>query len=132
MSRTGRYRRFNGIATAVALVALALPLMFEVTPAGDGLRVVGGPRIPELCLVKRLTGHPCASCHLGRSVVYAVHGNLGASFSQHHLGIYFVTWLLAQAALRIALTFWGSSRIWIADVIVTAASFVALAAAARW
>jgi hypothetical protein len=125
-----RYRQVNlGLALASVLV-LAAPWTLTLTPAGDGLLLMSAWKVPELCLRKRLTGHPARSCHLGRSVVLASQGALRASLAQHPGGVLLVGWVALHGLLRLVLGLarWSGRRWWL-DLTMTASSLFVVSAA---
>lgn len=67
---------FPAVATATyaaVLVQAAHPILPE---AG-----------PNFCVFRMLTGVPCPGCGMGHALVYALRGDLSASFAAHPLGI---------------------------------------------
>ncbi len=96
-------RAVNLFLAAVLLLFALAPLALEVAPDGEGLLLPGGTRLPSLCLVRHLTGHPCPTCSLGRSIVLATHGRFGASWRTHRGGLLVLGWILIQLVARLAL-----------------------------
>lgn len=117
------------LAGALALLLL-VPLALAVSPDGDGLLLPGGARLPSLCLVRHLTGRPCPTCALGRSIVLAVHGRVGASWDAHRGGLVVLAWVLVQALVRLRLAV-APPRAWQwrRDAALSAASLLLLWAA---
>ena len=127
MAPGGRYRAANLALAALCLLLLAAPRALAVTPAGDGVLLPGGVRLPELCLTKRLTGVPCSTCGITRSIVAAVHGDLAGAVEQHSGGLVLLGWVALQVPLRLALAArprGGRLPWW--DLAVTAASLLAV------
>ena len=125
-----RYRAANLALALASLLLLLAPRALTLTPAGDGLLLPGGRRVPELCLRKRLTGEPSRSCHLGRSVVLGAQGAFEASLAQHPGGVLLVSWLALQALLRLGLGLARvSGRLWWLDLTLSAVSLLAVCSA---
>lgn len=57
---------------------------------------VGGITLPSVCIFLKTTGLPCPGCGLTRSLVAAVHGKLGMSFSHHRLGPLILFYIILQ------------------------------------
>ena len=130
MSPRSRYRALNVALGLTSLLLLAAPRALTLTPAGDGLLLPGGARVPELCLRKRLTGEPARSCQLGRSVVLAAHGEMEPSLARHPGGLLLWGWVAAHAAVRLGLALAAvPGRRWWIDLTFTAASLLAVSSA---
>lgn len=128
MTALAPFRALNlALAGVSFLLFLGLGLL-SPTAAGDGLALPGGARLPELCLTKRLTGEPCPSCGLGRSLVLAVHGQLRASRAQHPGGLLLLGWGGLHGLVRLALGLRARGRFTWLDLAATAGSFLAVAA----
>ena len=127
-----QYRMANAWLAIALLMMLAAPRLLSVSPDGARLLLPGGGVLPELCLTKRTTGRECSSCHLGRSVVLASHGNFAQSFEQHAGGVVLVAWLGLQALVRIILVFAFArlARLWWVALSVTLATLAAAASVA--
>ena len=126
-----RYRSANLLLAAASLLLVAAPRALTLTPSGDGLLLPGGGRVPELCLRKRLTGEPSRSCHIGRSVVLAAHGDLGDSAARHPGGLLLFGWLAAHGVARLGLVLAAPrGRLWWLDLALTAASLFLISAVA--
>jgi hypothetical protein len=61
----------------------------------------------EICLVHRLTGIPCLTCGLTRSICHFVQGDLAASLALHPAGALATALLLLHALWRGAAVFRG-------------------------
>ncbi len=92
----------GGVAVA-AVVALALLLGLRLTPDRQGLVVLSGQRVPELCLSKARTGQPCPGCGFGRSVIEAAKGRIESSRALHPAGVFLAAWLWSVALLSVVL-----------------------------
>ncbi len=127
MTAAQTYRTFNA---ALAIGSLLLGLVawsFTVTADGEGLIGIGGWRVPELCATKRLTGRPCASCNLARSVVLAVQGDVARSRASHPGGVLVAGWLALHVLLRALGAFRPPApKFWRLDLAVTAFSLLVL------
>ncbi len=64
---------------AFGWAALAVQAAWRLPPSGV-----------TLCPFKLLTGHDCPGCGMGHAVVYAMRGDLPASFHAHPLGAPFL------------------------------------------
>lgn len=124
------YRLVNAWVAFGLLIVLAAPRAFTVSPDGGRLLLPGGRPVPELCLTKRTTGRECSSCHLGRSVVLASHGEFGRSLEHHGGGVILFGWTALQLLARIALVFaiGPAARLWWVDLTATLASLAVAAA----
>lgn len=113
------------------LLMLAAPLALRVSADGERVLLPGGFGVPELCLYKRTTGFDCRSCHLGRSVVLAAHGQLESSLNHHRGGVLLLAWIGVQAAARLILSFTGAflAPFWRWDLTVSVASLIAVGVA---
>lgn len=130
MAPGGRYRAANLALAALFLLLLAAPRALAVTPAGEGVLLPGGARLPELCLKKRLTGVPCSTCGVTRSIVAAAHGDLAGSVERHPGGLLLLAWVALQVPLRLALAAKPRGpRLPYWDLGITAASLLAVMAA---
>ncbi|MGQ0634272.1 MAG: DUF2752 domain-containing protein [Planctomycetaceae bacterium] len=87
----------------LALGAIFLALTLEVTPnrAGIAFKAFPDGTLPELCLTRQLFGAGCPVCGLTRSIVHFMHGRIGDSFAQHHLGWLIGLTLVAQVPYRL-------------------------------
>ncbi len=56
-----------------------------LTADPEGVYLLGW-RLPESCVLKRVTGHDCLGCGLTRSFVYMGHLDLAGAFARHWLG----------------------------------------------
>ena len=81
-----RRDRAAGAMTLLGLLGIA-----AVLPAARPLPI-------DLCLVHRLTGLPCLTCGLIRSVCALMRGDLAAGFTFHPAGVLVVALVLAHAA----------------------------------
>jgi hypothetical protein len=124
-----QYRRLNLWLAVGLLLLVTAPRALSVSPDGGRLLLPGGSSVPELCLTKRATGAECGSCHLGRSVVLALQGEVGRSLDHHPGGVILAGWVGLQALLRIVLVlaFAGLSRHWWIDLTLTLGSLAAVA-----
>ena len=77
---------FPAVAAA-AYAALAAQAAWRLPPAGF-----------TLCPIKLLTGRDCPGCGMGHAVVFAMRGDMSASFHAHPLGVplflLWTSWLL--------------------------------------
>lgn len=107
-------------------MVLAAPLALRVTADGTGL-MLGTWRIPETCAVLLATGRQCPTCHLGRSIVALVHGDVAGSLRHHTGGVLLVGWAVLQALARLVLAWRAPDvRYWWADLSVSAVSLTAV------
>lgn len=120
------YRRANRIGLACSAAAWLALASLSVTPDGRGLSTPGGFRLPELCWSLRTSGAECPSCHLGRSLVLALQGNLGASTGQHPGGLWLAGWLVLHTLARAGLALIAvAPKKWPLDLGATLGSFLA-------
>ena len=126
------YRAANLFLGVTLLLAALAPRALSVTPDGEGLEW-RGQRLPNLCLERHLSGRPCATCRLGRSVVLASQGRWSDSLAQHRGGLVLWLWLAVQALWRIALVLAAPSpRRWRLDAGLSGGSLVLVWAAVRF
>lgn len=85
-SRSSREWIISAGAGAVLAASLLLP---REKPLGD----------LQLCAVKAISGHPCPSCGITRSMVEIGHGDVGRAVSFHPLGPALFAVLLVLVAL---------------------------------
>ncbi len=123
----------RGLA-GVFLLILAAPLPLRVSADGGRVLLPGGVALPELCMYKRATGLDCKSCHIGRSLILAAHGDLEGSVSRHRGGVILYGWVVVQAAARLILSFGGLAlaRFWWLDLSLSLGSLTAASGAVIW
>lgn len=85
------------VALAVLLAAAAL----QVTPARDGVTLLGW-RLPDVCTTKRAFGLGCPACGLTRSFVVGVRGDLVGATRLHPLGAVLLLLTASQVPYRAA------------------------------
>jgi hypothetical protein len=91
-----------GIASAaVGLIMLAqivaAGILLRATP--DGVSLLGR-RFGGVCSFRRLTGRPCPTCGMTRSIVLTLNGQIGAALRVNFAG---PVWVLAVATIAAAL-----------------------------
>lgn len=94
-------RRVDRDLLIVALAILLAAAALQVTPARDGVTLLGW-RLPETCLTKRVLGRECAGCGLTRSFVVGVRGDLVGAAQLHPLGAALLVLFAAQVPYRAA------------------------------
>ena len=104
VSEATRARSDDRDLLVAALVLVVAAALLDVTPARDGVTLLGW-RLPEACGLKRATGWPCPGCGLTRSVILAAHGQLEA-FRLHAVGPI----LFVLAALQVPYRAWRLAR----------------------
>jgi hypothetical protein len=74
-------------------------------PASPGTRHLrlGKIYIPDMCILRATTGVPCPGCGLSRSMVAAMHGDLGRSFFYHRLGLLTLVYVFLQFSCRLGI-----------------------------
>lgn len=94
-------RQSHLLVLGVCLFILAAAAILHPGERSDSrLRLAGRP-LPGLCVMRQLTGLPCPGCGLTRSIVSAVHGDVGDSFFYHRLGGLVFLYVLLQALTRL-------------------------------
>ena len=90
----------------IASAALGTLLMAQIAALGillratqDGVWLLGHP-VGSLCWFQRLTGLPCPTCGMTRSIVLTLNGHLGTALRLNLAG---PVWVLAVATLAVAL-----------------------------
>lgn len=84
----------------VALVILLVALLLDPHGRG-GHAAMLGLSIPTTCGFRLLTGMPCPSCGMTRSVCLTVRGQLGSAFGLHPLGPVFTLAMVLQVAFSL-------------------------------
>ena len=79
------------MGAAILLAAFVL----NPYPSDRALSIFGKP-IPSRCGFRMVTGIPCPSCGLTRSVTWSVRGDLGRAIAMHPLGPVFTLGILLQ------------------------------------
>lgn len=102
-----RARIASGVAGA-ALVAQLLVLR-AVSSANDAFVTLAGTEIHWGCSFKQAFGVPCPNCGMTRSVVFALHGELGRAFGMNPAGPLLVLGALVLAAALLFAAFGGRS-----------------------
>src|SRR6476659_5567677 len=88
------------ICSAV-LISAAL-LTVGDSGVGDSSVVVPGlnQRLPELCMLRRVTGMSCPGCGLTRCFISLAHGDIAAAWSFNPAGLWLFAIMAAQLPLR--------------------------------
>jgi hypothetical protein len=81
----------SGVLIAAALLTV-----------GDSGVVVPGAnqRLPELCMLRRVTGRSCPGCGLTRCFISIAHGDISAAWSFNPAGLWLFAIIAAQVPLR--------------------------------
>ena len=95
--RSARQRHLAVLSGALLVLGLALSL--QVTPAGEGVTLLGW-RLPETCIMRATTGAACPGCGLTRSFVRGARLDPEA-FRFHPLGPLLLAALVLQIPYRI-------------------------------
>jgi len=82
---------------------LAGALLIEPAAPGTSHIRLGQIPLPNVCIFLGTTGLPCPGCGLSRSIVAAVHGDLGVSLSYHRLGLLTLVYIFLQFLCRLGL-----------------------------
>ncbi len=90
----------------IASAALGTLMLAQIAAVGillrasrDGVWLLGHP-LGGACLFRRLTGLPCPTCGMTRSIVLTLDGHLGTALRLNLAG---PVWVLAVATLAVAL-----------------------------
>lgn len=95
-----RWRAVDRDVLLASLAALSLALVLQVTPARDGVTLLGR-RLPEVCATKRLFDVDCPGCGLTRSFVVGARGDLAGAARLHPLGAVLLLFTAAQVPYRL-------------------------------
>jgi len=87
----------------VCFSILAASLIFEPASPGTSHLRLGKIYMPDMCILRATTGVPCPGCGLSRSMVAAVHGDFGSSFSFHRLGLLTLVYVFLQFVCRLGI-----------------------------
>jgi hypothetical protein len=94
---------FAPLAAAVFLLAQLAAAATLLQATEEGVSLAGIP-LGGACLFRRLTGLPCPTCGMTRSVVLSLHGHLAAALRVNPAGVF---WVAAVAAIAAALLWLG-------------------------
>ena len=89
------------VIIVATLSILLSALILRPAEPGESLRLAGNP-LPDVCLLKQMSGLPCPGCGLTRSLVAAVHADWGKSFIHHRMGLLVLAYLMLQTLARLA------------------------------
>jgi hypothetical protein len=93
-------RTFREDATALALLATVAVTSRLVEPKGpDAPLVFRARRLPNVCLIRRVTGRPCLSCGLTRGVIYAARFDFVNAARANALAPFVLVLVLGRAVL---------------------------------
>lgn len=92
--------------TGAALVA-QLVVLRAVSSANDAFVTLVGRELHWACSFKQAFGVPCPNCGMTRSVVFALHGQLGRAFEMNPAGPLLVVGALALSAALFFAAFYG-------------------------
>jgi len=82
---------------------LAAAIILQPAPPGTSHLRLGKISIPDMCMLRTTTGVPCPGCGLSRSIVSAMHGDLGRSLSYHRLGLLTLVYIFLQFSCRLGI-----------------------------
>ncbi len=82
---------------------LAAALILEPAAPGTSHLRLGKISIPNMCILRATTGLPCPGCGLSRSMVAAMHGDLGRSLAYHRLGLLTIVYVFLQFVCRLGI-----------------------------
>jgi hypothetical protein len=82
---------------------LAAALILEPAPPGTSQLRLGKISIPDMCVLRAATGVPCPGCGLSRSIVAAMHGDVGMSLAYHRLGLLTLVYIFLQFSCRLGI-----------------------------
>jgi hypothetical protein len=116
----------NGIFLVLFVCAVVALAALDVTPAGAGRVPLVDWELPQTCVVVRMTGRPCSSCGITRSIISAAHGDIDRSRRFHPAGVPLLAMVLGQCAMRAAFL-WPRLRRPVPDVAVSAAMALVMA-----
>lgn len=108
-------RRIGSIIVVGAIASLLLVgFVLQPVPGTGGKELsLFGVTLPAVCLFRRATGLPCASCGLTRSVVLLLHGRLGEAVALHPFGPIALALAIGQLPPRLT-SLGGRPRPWTA------------------
>jgi len=99
-------RRASAVVGFVLLAQVAAArLLLRATP--DGVTFLGRP-LGGACAFRRLTGWPCPTCGMTRSVVLALHGHVGAAFQANFAGPAWIAVVTGMAMALLSVAWWES------------------------
>ena len=110
-NRTGGVRNdslLHIVLLSISSGVLVAAWILQANPTTVTLPVLDQP-LPELCLLRRLTGFSCPGCGLTRCFISLAHGDLAAAWSFNPAGIWLFGIVAAQVPLR-GYQLWRISR----------------------
>lgn len=78
-------------------------LILSLADTGSRQLELGGISLPHVCMFRSLTKLPCPGCGLSRSIVAAMHGDVGVSLAYHRLGLLTLAYIFLQFIYRLGL-----------------------------
>jgi hypothetical protein len=86
----------------ILLICAGVLISAAVLSVGNGVVVVPGlnQRLPELCMLRRVTGMSCPGCGLTRCFISLAHGDIAAAWSFNPAGLWLFAIIAAQLPLR--------------------------------
>jgi hypothetical protein len=100
---------FHRTLLLLCLGIVVLSVVLSVRDRRQVLLPVLGSPLPELCLMKRYTGHGCPGCGMTRCFISLGHGDLAAAWSYNPAGLWFYAIVLFQIPYR-AVQLWRIRR----------------------
>ena len=105
-----REYRFANAGLAIVFFTLLIAPFFLYVPESTTEKSLRFIKLPQ-CTIKTITGRPCPSCGLTRSIVVLYQGKIGMSQDFHPAGYLVVIWLIIELLFRVRF-FWTRTKWW--------------------
>jgi hypothetical protein len=91
---------YHVVWLSLSAAVLLLALILSVRGSSHVVLPVVGTPLPELCMMKRLTGLACPGCGLTRCFISLAHGDLASAWSHNPAGLWLFGLVLLQLPYR--------------------------------
>lgn len=105
-----REYRFANAGLTILFFTLLIAPFFLYVPESKNEKSLRFIKLPQ-CAIKTITGRPCPSCGLTRSIVVLYQGNIRMSRDFHRAGYLVVIWLIIELLFRTGFI-WTRTKLW--------------------
>jgi len=102
---------YHGVLLAISAAVLTLALTLSVRDRSQVLLPWLNIPLPELCMMRRVTGVGCPGCGMTRCFISLAHGDCAAAWSYNPAGLLLFVVMALQVPFR-GLQLWRISRGW--------------------